>query len=392
MPEIEFILQGLSTRTHGAAVRELFNVKKIESVVLSISFITEDGVKQIESELKAAAKTLRIFAGIRNDITSHQALARLRGLGGLLYTVDTGSRHVVFHPKVFLVRGMSEARAIVGSANLTLGGMNNNVEAGLLLSFDLLDPADKGVVEALEKAFDNLLKEYPDNVAKVGSGNDLDALLEKGRIVDELAIAPPRLTASAEVKGFSDSIPRIKLKVTPIYGTKKNAFVATKKSKAPKPPASPSKGVPTPPGVGFELVWESAPLTRRDLTIPTATGTNQTGSINLDKGLLEDGIDFRHYFREEVFPQLKWTVRSGTVDEANAQFLLVLKGINYGEVTLAIRHTNSTDTRSYQQHNAMTRLSWGPLRDYIAKADFIGRTLGLYRDKADPTRFLLQID
>ena len=40
----------------------------------------------------------------------------------------------------------------------------------------------------------------------------------------------------------------------------------------------------------------------------------------------------------------------------------------------------------------MTRLSWGPMRDYVAREDLMGRTLSLYRDKADPTRFVLEID
>lgn len=40
----------------------------------------------------------------------------------------------------------------------------------------------------------------------------------------------------------------------------------------------------------------------------------------------------------------------------------------------------------------MTRLSWGPMREYIARSDLIGRTLALYRDKVDPTRFVLEID
>jgi hypothetical protein len=80
------------------------------------------------------------------------------------------------------------------------------------------------------------------------------------------------------------------------------------------------------------------------------------------------------------------------VDEAYGIFQLVLKNISYGEFDLAIRHSNSTSSRSYQQNNAMTRLSWGPMREYVAREDLIGRTLALYRDKADAKRFLLEID
>ena len=99
MAKKEFILQGLTARTHINAVRRLFDVPNIQKVLLSVAFITESGVEKIEDELTAHAAHLIVFAGIRNDITSHQALVRLRGIGGKLYTVDTGSRTVIFHPK-----------------------------------------------------------------------------------------------------------------------------------------------------------------------------------------------------------------------------------------------------------------------------------------------------
>ena len=133
-------------------------------------------------------------------------------------------------------------------------------------------------------------------------------------------------------------------------------------------------------------------MERRDLTIPKAAGTNPTGSINLDRGLLADGVDFRHYFRENVFANLDWQPRRATVDEAFAKFQLVLKGINYGEFDLAIHHTTSTTSKAYRQHNAMTRLSWGPTRVFVARPELLGRTLALCRDTVDPTRFLLEID
>ena len=159
------------------------------------------------------------------------------------------------------------------------------------------------------------------------------------------------------------------------------------KAGAPAP-----KPVPATVGVELELVWESKPLTRRDLTIPNAAGTHATGSVNLDKGLLPEAVDHRSYFRTDVFPSLNWAKRSATVDEAYAKFQLVLKGISYGEFDLAIRHTTSTTSAAYKQNNAMTRLSWGPMREYIARPDLIDRTLALYRDKVDPARFVLEID
>jgi hypothetical protein len=140
------------------------------------------------------------------------------------------------------------------------------------------------------------------------------------------------------------------------------------------------------------VVWRSKALTKRDLGVPSGKKTNPTGSINLDKGLLDAAIDHRHYFRDEVFPALDWKPRNPTVDEANATFGLIVKGVVRGEFQLRIAHTNSTTSQSYLQRNAMTRLSWGQMKEFVADEGLIGRTLTLYRDRMDPTQFVVEID
>ena len=109
---------------------------------------------------------------------------------------------------------------------------------------------------------------------------------------------------------------------------------------------------------------------------------------------MEEAVDHRHYFRDQVFAHLSWsaTNASGKVEEAFARFQLVLKGVSYGEFDLRIGHSTDTTSATYNQNNAMTRLSWGPMREFVAREDLIGRTLALYRDKADPRRFVLEID
>lgn len=398
MAKKNFILQGVTPKTHAQAVRELFDVPDIKKAILSVAFVSESGVQQIENQLKAHAALVTVYAGIRNDITSHQGLALLRDIGVKLYTVDTGSRNVIFHPKLYLVRGKTTARFVVGSANLTLGGLNNNIEASLVIDFDLANTNDKAVVDEIEAQLTSLPTEYPDHVVKAGTIAGLDELLASGRLVDEMAITPPRPSTSATGTGSADTTPRMKLKVTPIHRALAKAKAAPKKPKPTKAPVRAKAGAtaqtpaPATVGIEFELVWESKPLTRRDLTIPDAKGTHPTGSVNLDKGLLPEEVDHRHYFREDVFPHLVWASRSTTVDETYAKFQLVLKGISYGEFDLPIRHTTGTTSKAYKQKNAMTRLSWGPMREYVARPDLIGRTLALYRDKADPARFVLEVD
>jgi HKD family nuclease len=389
-----FILQGVTPKTHAEALRKLFSNPNIEKIILSVAFISENGVKQIEDLLRQHADRTIVFAGVRNDITSYQGLLLLHNIGVKLYIVDTGSRAIIFHPKIYLASSQASANLVIGSANLTLGGLNNNIEAGIWLDFDLTDPNDKALFDDIESQLAAMPAEYPQNIISIGNVSELDRLLESGRLVDESIAPPPRPVQISQNTGSLDSIPRIKLK-----GSFQRQVFARSKVEQQKPvsdrPLALTKDIEPhskPIGIEYDLVWESKPLTERDLNIPHGTNTHATGSMNMDKGLLAESVDHRHYFRDEVFPHLTWLPKSKTVDEAYAKFQLILKGISYGEFDLAIRHTTTTDSAAYQQRNAMTRLSWGSMRKYVAKTDLIGRTLRLYRDQADPTRFVLEID
>jgi len=390
MAKKDFILQGLTPRTHTEAIKRLFDVVGIEQVILSVAFINEDGVRLIEDNLRLIAKKTKVFSGIRNDITSHQGLARLMDIGVSLFTVDTGARNVVFHPKLYFVKGETEARLVIGSANLTLGGMNNNIEASVAIDFDLNEPKDREFVKGMEDQFSELLTKDPEHIFQIKTLTDLDKLKINGRLIDESEALPPRPAVSASAPS-NDPISRIHLDVKPLRRSVNR--VSTEQIVHPRIGEQNESEVFSKKHslTNLKLIWESKALTERDLNIPQATGTNPTGSINLDKGQLED-IDQRHYFRDVVFAHLKWSPRSADIEEAEARFQLVVKGIFYGEFTLPIRHTTSTTSSSYQQHNAMTRLSWGPMKEFVGQRDLIGRSLSLYRSETEPVLFVLEID
>jgi HKD family nuclease len=399
MPTKQFLLQGFTDKTHANAVNELLDIPDIEKVILSVAFISESGVGLIEAGLKRHHDYLTIYAGIRNDITSHQALTKLHALGASVVTVDTGSRHILFHPKLYLARSDVAARLIVGSANLTLGGLNNNIEAGMILDFDLSLDSERAVVETIEDQFEALANEHPQHVVLVNQTADLDQLLASGRLIDENLMPPSRPATSSGQDGGKDAIPRIKLAVKRIHRTLKQARASQPPYKGKRPRAD----VAAPDavmvlttlaaGVQFELVWESKPLERRDLNIPDGANTNKTGSISLDKGLLPVEVDHRHYFRETIFNCLNWSPTNRlTTEEAYAKFHLVISGISYGEFDLRIGHTIGAESKAYKQNNAMTRLSWGPAKAHVGKESLKDRTLSLFRDLADPTRFVLEID
>lgn len=391
---MKFILQGLTEQTHINEINALFEITAVQLALFSVAFVSESGVVEIEERIKEYSSKTTVFAGVRNNITSYQGLKRLHSIiGNNLYIFDTGTRNVLFHPKFYLVRGNMEAKLMVGSANLTLGGLNNNVEASIVLDLDLSDADDKAFVDRVVDIMSVLPTEYPSHVTKVKSIREIEELLSSGRIVDENQL-PQVIPMALAPDVNSDTIPRIKLKVKPVRSKlTKNILTAPPKPKV----KAKTETEPLPAGAidieaFFELVWESKPLARRDLTIPDETRTHQTGSMSLDKGLLSEEIDHRHYFRDVIFSGLKWTKHRPTVDEAFAKFKIVRKGISFGEFDLAIHHSHSTTSKTYRQRNAMTRLLWGSARSIIARPDLIDRTLRLYQNRVNRNKFLIEID
>jgi HKD family nuclease len=397
----KIIFQGVTADNHLDEVRELLAVPNPKRVIISTAFMNSAGFSLLQDVLKPLAGVTTVLAGIRNGITSVQGLKAVLESGCSLYAVDTGSRSLLFHPKVYVAKGASEARLILGSANVTTGGLNRNIEASVALTLDLSVGDDKALADDVEKKIDGMIAEYDKHVLSLKDAAAVDALLKSGRVVDEsikAASTPSGTSSNPEL----DTVPQMILKWKPLPAQPAAPATAlpvpapgVEEPAAPAPAApvvpAASAGPVAPPAIR-ELVWQSKPLTRRDLNIPDGDNTNKTGSINLDKGLLADDVDHRHYFRDDVFDALTWHARSTTVDEAQAMFQLVLKGVSYGEFDLAIRHSTSTTSKTYLQRNAVFRLSWGPAATYVGKEDLINRTLSLYRDMSDPTRFDLEID
>ena len=151
-------------------------------MILSVAYLNLAGIDLIAADLIPLADRVRVFAGIRNGITSKQGLNRLLTFGSELFVVDTGAHGVTYHPKLYLAMSATEASLLVSSANLTVGGLNNNIEAGIEVELDLTEPADQALQQATEVQFDTLPVAYPRNVTAVTTPGEIDHLLNTGRL------------------------------------------------------------------------------------------------------------------------------------------------------------------------------------------------------------------
>jgi hypothetical protein len=113
----------------------------------SVAFVKNSGVKHIYSLLSDFQQRgkAKISVGIDNGVTTYE------GLVNLLDAIGTDSEMWIFHnensstfhPKVYLFANDQVADFIVGSGNLTEGGLFTNYEAFLRVSLDLQNAEDR---------------------------------------------------------------------------------------------------------------------------------------------------------------------------------------------------------------------------------------------------------
>ena len=388
MASLDFLLQAVTKRHHASVLKNILLLKDAMNVIGSVAFVRSTGVDVVKDQLKALGKKARFYVGIRNDITTYQGVQSLVDLGVSVYGVDTGSRHTIFHPKIFMSVAETRAEVIIGSANLTFGGLYNNIEAGVLLSLDLLNAEDKKFIEQMSKIFADLPKSHPEHVFPIKTKAAIEALFNEGRLADETVVKAPSVSSSVK-KGQRDSLPKMKLKFTPPPSRK----IAPKPAAAtPAPAQAPVTKAKVPASLHYSLVWQSKPLKRRALNIPTGARTKKTGSMLWTKGLLK--VDQRHFFRDDTFVGLNWGKDSKMdhYERSQANFEIIIKGVNFGVHELRLSHNTNTASKAYKKDNSMTQVHWGDTESFVAKEDLLGRTMSLYRRGTTPPEFIIEID
>ena len=211
MAELDFILQAVTTANHAQAVRALLGLANPTQVLISVAFVREAGLDAVEAAVKPLAAKAKFFVGIRNDITSIQAIKRLLAMKIELYAVDTGSRNILFHPKLYFAASLNQATVIIGSANLTWGGLHNNIEVSVRAKLDISNPTDKEFSDEVTNAFAEMLKKHPKHVFLIKDETHADKLFESGRLADENLILAP-FTTSGVKTGQPDDLPPMKLR------------------------------------------------------------------------------------------------------------------------------------------------------------------------------------
>lgn len=384
MPRVDYLLQGIESDNHLDMIKEILSMENIEKVIFSVAFMRSNGFFLVEEYIKPLYDKLDVYVGIRNDVTSIQAIVELIKNQISTYLVDTGSSSFIFHPKIFIAYNKDEARIIMGSANATSGGFLNNIEASALLHLDRHLKEDEELLVKILGSLNTLITDYPYNVTKILNIKEAIKIKNEGRLVDERISISPNFRLKSKSKNPEET-PRMKLKV------KKVSIPPKKIKKLQKTSMQNSVSEIQ----DWVLAWESNPLKESHLNIPSGRSTNNKGSLSLGCGLYRD-IDQRHYFRDNVFNELDWikggNPRSPEREQARANFQIIIKGISYGLYSLELSHDPRTDTPTYLQNNYMTDIKWGESINLIKRRDLLGHTLRLYKPCNKNSYYIIAIE
>ncbi|WP_051243242.1 phospholipase D-like domain-containing protein [Azohydromonas australica] len=104
-----------------------------------IAFAKESGFSTIIEKLRKALErgiTARCVIGLSFHQTEPSVLAQLLSLSSqhdLTLYISHPESSVTFHPKVYCFRGKTSSRIVIGSANLTNGGLRTNHESSIFI-------------------------------------------------------------------------------------------------------------------------------------------------------------------------------------------------------------------------------------------------------------------
>jgi HKD family nuclease len=135
-------------------------LKNATAIRIAMAFGHVSGWNKIEEHLiSSSAKTVQILLGQAFFQTEPQLLLKIKALQGSSkspkFELRLASARATFHPKVWVIDHGGGSTALVGSGNLSAGGLLTNVECGLFSS-------QQSEVDALRFWFDKHWAAAPD--------------------------------------------------------------------------------------------------------------------------------------------------------------------------------------------------------------------------------------
>ncbi len=172
----------------GNRLIDLLDSKDYQTLNIVVAFAKNSGVLRIKDSLQRFRDkgcVVNIYAGIDLGGTSYEALTAL-----LLHTDSLNVVHAeksqTFHAKIYHFLGQDGGLIVVGSHNLTGGGLWTNFESSIISPLSRSSEDDMKILNGMNDYFKEL-DALKGSVMKINSQDDIDRLLKNGYVYKEVA-------------------------------------------------------------------------------------------------------------------------------------------------------------------------------------------------------------
>jgi len=206
----------------GNRLIELLESQDYHTLNIAVAFAKNSGVLRVKDALdnfRAKGGKVNVFVGVDLNVTSYEALTALLLCTDSLNVVHS-EKGQTFHTKIYQFIGMEKGLIVVGSHNLTGGGLWTNLESSALISVNNSSIEDTELLKSLKDYFAGL-GSLNDSFMPIDSKDDIDNLLQNGYVSKE--VNQQVRTARAVTEGGNQralfgngvpaSLPRIRMPV-----------------------------------------------------------------------------------------------------------------------------------------------------------------------------------
>lgn len=366
---------------------------------IAVAWAKRSGLIRIRPHLdtwRQSGGTIAMVIGLSEGGATRQGLEEALEVADSVHLFhDVSGR--TFHPKVYLAETTEATSLLVGSNNMTAGGLYFNYEAAVAVRVPATEVPSSTILKQAEGWFDRLLND-PDCCRELTNG-ELAALLSNPayRIGDE----DKRRQAAKGETGAPEEIdavtPTRDEEATPFFGKSQSV----KKKARHEPPAVPGLGA----GEGGPGTAGGGAVTKSSSTKPKTTvtapqtptqspsaqapvavmrwskrmkgtdaqqppGVNTQPTYNLRLAAAGHPINIKEYFRKDFFNTTQWQTDPA---DPNIEYTVVnmevyIYGKSQGVFPFRVDH----DLRRVSgQGNVPTVLKWGPMSDYMLKHNHV---------------------
>lgn len=144
----------------GDVINNALSETDYDSFAAFVAFVSTDGINQLKdgfNQFIEAGGKIRLYIGVDLHGTSKEALELLLSLYNIQTYIVYSSNRIIYHPKIYSFEGDNKNMVMVGSSNLTLSGLYQNIEASLCITCEGEDGKDKSLISDIYDYYNALL-------------------------------------------------------------------------------------------------------------------------------------------------------------------------------------------------------------------------------------------